>query len=65
MFESKSLFGDYREMGYVWARIQAIVQVFKIRTVSNLQRALSKTLTLSAVLIFVTKGLFIYLFPVI
>ena len=29
MFESKSLFGDYHEMGNVWA----IDQVFKIRTV--------------------------------
>ena len=33
MFESKSLSGDYREMGYIWAKIQAIDQAFKIRTV--------------------------------
>ena len=56
MFESKSLFGDYREMRYFWARI------YKIRTFSNLRRALSKRLTLSAVLIFVTESLFIYIY---
>ena len=33
MFESKSLFGDYHEMGHIWARIKAIDQVTKIRTV--------------------------------
>ena len=33
MFERKSLFGDYRKMGYIWARILAIDQAFKIRTV--------------------------------
>ena len=54
MFESKSLFGDFREMGYIWARILAIDQAFKITTCClNLQRAPSKKLTLSAVLIFV------------
>ena len=32
MFESKSLFGDYDEVGHIWARIYAIDQVSKIRT---------------------------------
>ena len=33
--ESRSLFGDYHEMAHVWARIQAIDQVFKIRTIQT------------------------------
>ena len=59
MSESKSFFGDYHEMAHIWARIQAFGQVFKIRTVQNLQLVLCKRLPLSAALIFVTEGLFI------
>ena len=33
MSESKSFFGDHQEMAHIWARIQAFVQVFEIRTV--------------------------------
>ena len=53
MFESKSLFGDYHEMGHVW-------QGYKY--CSKLQLVLRKRLTLSAALIFVTEGLFIYVY---
>ena len=33
MSESKSLFGDRHEMAHIWAKIQELDQVFKIRTV--------------------------------
>ena len=29
---SKSLFGDYLEMGHIWTRISAIDQVFTVQT---------------------------------
>ena len=32
MSESKRFSDDYHEMTYIWARIQAFDQVFKIRT---------------------------------
>ena len=35
MSESKSLFGDYREMADIWARIQAFDQLFMIPTVET------------------------------
>ena len=35
MSESKSFFGDYHEMVHIWARIQALDQVFEIRTVQT------------------------------
>ena len=54
MSESKSLFGDYHEFAHIWARIQVIDQVFKIRTV--------QTSILLAASIFVTEGLFIYIY---
>ena len=62
MSESKSFFGDYNEMAHIWARIQAFDQIFKPLNCSNLQLVLSKGLTLSAALVFVTEGLFIYIY---
>ena len=62
MPESKSLFGDYHEMAHIWARIQAIDQVFNILSCSNPQLVLCKRLILSTASIFVTKGLFIYIY---
>ena len=56
MSESKSLLGDYP------ARIQAFDQVFKISYCSDLQLVLRKILILSAASIFVTEGLFIYIY---
>ena len=58
MSVNKSFFGDYHEMAHIWARIQAFDQVFKIRTVQTC----GKRLTLSAASIFVTEGLFIYIY---
>ena len=31
----QEIFGDYHEMAHIWARIQAIAQVFKILTVQT------------------------------
>ena len=63
MSESRSLFGDYHEVAHIWTRIQAFDQVLKICTVqSRMQLVLCKRLTLSAALIFVTEGLFTYIY---
>ena len=63
MSESKSFCGDYQKMAHIWARMQAFDQVFNIRTdCSNLQLVLCKRLILSAVSIFITEGLFIYVY---
>ena len=35
MSEGISFFGDYHEITYIWARIKAFDQVFKIRTVQT------------------------------
>ena len=61
MSESKSPVGDYHEMVDIWARIQAFDQVFKIRTVQPAAGNVEK-LTLSAASVFVTDGLFIYVY---
>ena len=33
MSASRSLFGDCHEMAHIWAKIQALDQIFKIHTV--------------------------------
>ena len=33
MSESRSLFGDCHEMAHIWAKIQALDRIFKIRIV--------------------------------
>ena len=60
MFESKSLFGDYHEMGHIWARSN--LPGFQNSYCLNLRLVLCKTLTLSAASVFVTEGLFIYIY---
>ena len=62
MSESKSSFGDYHEMAHIWTRIQALDQVSNISHCSNLQLLLCKRLILSAASIFVSQGLFIYIY---
>ena len=62
MTERNSLFGDCDEMAHIWARIRAFDQVFQDLYCSNLQIVLCKGLTLSAASIFVTEGLFIYIY---
>ena len=58
VYMSESFFGDYHEMAHIWARIQA----FENSYCSNLQLVLCKRLTLSTASIFVTEGLFIYIY---
>ena len=62
MSESRSLFGDCHEMAHIWAKIQAFDQVFKIHTVLNPQLVLYKRLTPTTASIFVTEGLFMYIY---
>ena len=59
MSESKSRFGDYHEMG---ARMQAFDQGFEDSCCSNLQLVLCKRSTLLAASLFVSEGLFIYIY---
>ena len=62
MCKSKSSFGDYHEKEHIWARIQAFEPGFQYSYCSDLQLVLCKRLTLSAASIFVTEGLFTYIY---
>ena len=42
MSESNSLFGDYHEMAGIWARIQALDQLFMIPTVQTCRKYYAK-----------------------
>ena len=49
-------------MAHIWAKIQAFDQVLKNCTVQSCSYYFAKDLTLSAASIFVTEGLFIYIY---
>ena len=58
----QEFWGDHHEMAHIWAMITNIWPGFQYSYFPNLQLVLYKRLTLSAALIFVTEGMFIYIY---
>ena len=65
MSESKSFCGDYHENGAYLSKGTSISPGFQDSDCSKLQLMLCKRLTLSTASIFVTEGLFIYIYSLL